>query len=80
MSLAYIEQRKANDLQQSRHTREICWLIYRANADPKTAARTREEFMPLDGDAKPVAKKLSKAQQKKIAETAARINAQLNKR
>jgi len=76
---AYLEHKKEEELIRSKHTREICWTIYKMNADPKTALRTREDFMPL-GDKPLRVKKESKAAVNKRIEKAALINAKLNKR
>lgn len=44
---SYIENTEAIDKKQWYHTRSICWLIYRANAD-KTATKDIEKWWPLD--------------------------------
>jgi len=58
--------------------REICWIIYRMNADPKKAIKDIEVFMPIEN--KPTVKKATKAQLEKIRLQAEAINAKLNSR
>jgi len=74
MSQGYYNVVKENQNAEWYRTREICWLIYRANSDPKTAVKTREEFMPIGQ--KPVVKR--KINTKKLQQLAAEINAKLN--
>lgn len=75
MVLAIIERDKYAEKLQLINTRLVCWMIYQANADPKKAAKTIDEFMPLDGR-----KEVKKPSTKQMIDWRNKLEERLNKK
>jgi hypothetical protein len=70
-------EREAKDFKtQAYHTRQICWLIYQSNADPKNprTAKTIDAFWDLENRKAPRLKRNQKSLQQIAKELEAKLN------
>jgi len=74
MCAGYLSKAAEDDKKQTLHTRQICWIIYQANADPKKAVKSIDDFWQIGDKPKPKVKRQTKAEKEKIQRTLDRIN------
>lgn len=76
MVAAFREDEKDRQLFDIRQTRQICWLIYTSNADPKKSIKSIDKWWPID---EPKLKTPRRRNTKKEQALQAKINSNLEK-
>lgn len=74
MCAGYLSKVSEEDKKATLQTRQICWIIYQANADPKKAVKSIDDFWQIGDKVNVKPKRQTKAEKEKIQRTLDRIN------